>query len=181
MQEMIEAIDGTAILDFSSSQMPTFPNWRADRDGPPVPVLVERAVWQRLVSNALLTSDHVERPRVFRLLMRRRFPCHVVDASEIRHVQLGPRGVIRWEEGQYPASKEPIRKGGNAFIRQDAKLLPVDAWWMGDEKTDVRILIAGHNNVISVSAYWARKNPMGNLGQYGSDGEPWPVKLLIGL
>lgn len=95
-------------------------------DGPPVPVAIARDVWDLLI-DATLTTDPVERPGVFRLLMPRGEPRRVVRAVEIPSVSRNERGIVRWNEGGYPALREPIRKGGNAFIRGDVDLASHDA------------------------------------------------------
>lgn len=149
-------------------------NWRSE-NGPPVPVAIDEKVWNILVNAVIGTSDPANNPRVFRLYMQRHRPRHVIETSEIEDVWMN-LGVIRWEERGFPARNEPIRKGGNCFIRGDVKLNLTDAWWMGRELTDLRILMMiEENKKIVLSAWWSR----GNLGPNGTNGNLWPVKLII--
>ncbi len=86
---------------------------------------------------------------------------------------------MRWTEGGYPALSEPLRKGGNAFIRGDVDLATHDAWWMGREQTDLRILLAGEADTVIASAWWARAGTSGLHSRHETDGEVMPVRLLI--
>jgi hypothetical protein len=153
--------------------------WAA-RLGPPVPVRIDRAVWEILLRAAKTAKDPINKPRVFRLLMKRRVPRHVVLASELANVTRTERGIIRWVEGGYPSTSEPLRKGGNAFIRGDTQLRFDDAWWMGREQTDLRVLLAKSAEAIRVSAWWVRGGVGKSEGTSETNGELWSVRLLIG-
>ena len=150
-------------------------NWQS-KDGPPIPVVIEKEVWDILVNAVINTPDSANHPRVFRLYMKRGKPRHVIKTSEIEEVWLNARGIIRWKEGRYPSIKGPLRKGGNCFIRDDVELYLHDAWWMGRELTDLRILMSiEKNKTIVISAWWSR----GDSSKNGTDGELWPVKLIL--
>jgi hypothetical protein len=151
--------------------------WQA-LDGPPVPVAIAHDVWD-ILTDAALTTDREERPRVFRLLMPRAEPRRVVRSVEIPSVWRNERGILRWTEGGYPTLSEPLRKGGNAFIRGDVDLVTHDAWWMGREETDLRILLAHDVDSMLVSAWWARAGTTGLRRRHETDGEVLPVRLIL--
>jgi hypothetical protein len=147
-------------------------------DGPPVPVVISSAVWGVLLDAALATEDPQRKPRVFRLFMPRGQPRTVVHATEIAPVWRSERGILRWKEGGYPPTSEPLRKGGNAFVRGDVDLATHDAWWMGREQTDLRILLRREGEGIVFSAWWARAGTAGLRSRQETDGEVMPVLLL---
>lgn len=147
--------------------------------GSPVPVKIDKAVWETLLGATERTTDPSSKSRVFRLFMKRRTPRHVVRASEIASVTRTERGIIRWKEGGYPALSESERKGGNAFIRGDIDFRLDDAWWMGREQTDLRILIAKKEERILMSAWWARGGTGGTDSKSETNGEVLQVKLLL--
>jgi hypothetical protein len=153
-------------------------DWRGTV-GPPVPVIIEPHVWQVLRKSAISTRDPLQNPKVFRLFMRRRSPRHVIEATEIKQVWRNQRGVIRWKEGEYPLKSGTLRKGGNAFLRGDVILSLNDAWWMGMERTDFRILMQVESDTIKLGAWWARGGSGGLGTKYETDGDVRPVRLLI--
>jgi hypothetical protein len=171
----IQPLGGTRISRADQRNERYWREWRS-QDGPPVPVWIDCGVWNTLVQAAHDTADPVGRPRVFRLFMRRGQPRRVWRTSEIERVRIGRGGVIRWEEGGYPSLKEPLRKGGNCFIRGSAEIGLADAWWMGREQTDLRVLLARRRRGrLLVSAWWSRRD-----SRNGTDGELWPVRVIIG-
>jgi hypothetical protein len=72
------------------------------------------------------------------------------------------RGVLRWNEAGYPPLTAALRKGGNAFIRGDIELSAHDAWWMGREQTDLRLLFNREPDGIALAAWWARGGTSGS-------------------
>ena len=54
-----------------------------------------------------------------------------------------------------------------------------DAWWMGREQTDLRILLARDADTVIVSAWWARGGTVGLRSRHETDGEVMPVRLLL--
>jgi hypothetical protein len=100
--------------------------------------------------------------------------------SEIETAWRTDRGIIRWHEGGYPDRTSTLRKGGNAFIRGDIRPNLADAWWMGREQTDLRILLRLTADSVEFSAWWARAGTLGSESAYESDGELLPVHLYIG-
>jgi len=171
--------DGTEIQKCSYNEEILCNDWSGLR-GPPVPVIIDKAVWDELISATISTPDPVNKPRVFRLFMKRGKPRHVIKTNEIKEIWRNSRGVIRWKKDEYKERSEPTRKGGNAFIHGDVKIQLVDAYWMGKEQTDLRIsMVKEQNNEIRVSAWWSRGGTSGLSGKHETDGELWPVKLLI--
>jgi hypothetical protein len=153
--------------------------WRG-LDGPPVPVVIAGTVWDSLVQAALETPDPVQTARVFRLFMRRGEPRFVVRCVEIESVSRSQRGILRWNEGGYPPLSAAERKGGNALIRGDIELAPHDAWWMGREQTDLRILLRREgDDRVEFGAWWARGGTSGLGSRHETDGELLPVRLLV--
>lgn len=149
-------------------------------DGPPVPVVISSAVWRVLIDAVLATEDPQNKPRVFRLFMPRGQPRTVVQATEIEPVWRNERGILRWKEGGYPPTSEPLRKGGNAFVRGDLELATHDAWWMGREQTDLRILLRRDgDDRVRFGAWWARGGTSGPGSRHETDGELLPVRLLV--
>lgn len=71
-----------------------------------------------------------------------------------------------------------MRKGGNAIIRDKVDLRPDDAWWMGREQTELRIILAYVDDLTLAAAWWGRGGT-GGLKAQETDGELWPVELLI--
>lgn len=179
--EMSAAIDSAHLPDVTLLDSATRRLWEewTGRAGPPVPVKVDKAVWETLLLAVKTAVNPVHNPQVFRLFMKRRTPRHVVSASKIEKVWRTKRGIIRWEERGYPSLSESLRKGGNAFIRGDTHFRLDDAWWMGREQTELRILLAAETGEVEVTAWWARggTGSASNAGE--SDGELWRVKLLI--
>jgi hypothetical protein len=104
----------------------------------------------------------------------------VVRAVEIESVWRNEPGILRWNEGGYPPLSAAKRKGGNAFVRGDVDLTPDDAWWMGREQTDLRILLRrdGDDRVV-FGAWWARGGTNGLASRHETDGELLPVRLLV--
>jgi hypothetical protein len=124
------------------------------------------------------STDVVGQPKVFRLFMHRGQPRQVVKAVGIESVWRNERGILCWIEGGYPPLSEPLRKGGNAFIPGDAELTLDDAWWMGREQTDLRILLHRDGESVLVSALWARGQHW-PCRRHETGGEVLPVRLLI--
>lgn len=90
------------------------------------------------------------------------------------------RGILRWNEGGYPPLGAAERKGGNAFVRGDVELATHDAWWMGREQTDLRILLQSDgDDRVAFGAWWARGGSGGLDSRHETDGELLPVRLLI--
>lgn len=179
MLSSIRPVGGTQLGRLDLATRDEFGAWRS-RLGPPVPVIVAAEAWETLLEAARATSDPVAAPRVFRLFMRRGQPREVVAATEVEPVWRNARGVLRWKEGGYPSLAERLRKGGNAFIRGDTQLTTHDAWWMGREQTDLRLLLAGAGKgPVSVAAWWARAGTPGLGNSLETDGELWPVSLLV--
>ena len=106
MTRKVVPIHGCEVADYSA-QAEAHERWQG-LDGPPVPVIVARDVWDSLLEVASST-DVVSQPRVFRLFMPRGKPRQVVKAVEIESVWRNERGILRWEEGGYPALSEPLR------------------------------------------------------------------------
>jgi len=180
VKQAIKAVDGAEIATLNDISRKHWENWTRQM-GPPVPVIIDPKVWYIVLQAALSTTDPVNNPRVFRLFMKRGNPRHVVHASEIEEVWTSEQGAIRWSEGGYPSVSEPTRKGGNAFVQGDVQIQLGDAWWMGREQTDLRILLAKKANTILVSAWWARAGGRrGSPGRNDTDGALWPVLLLVG-
>jgi hypothetical protein len=169
------AID--AQLDQFAASAEWFASWRAV-DGPPVPIAISASVWQVLTEAVRATADPVAHARVFRLFLRRGEPRHVVRATEIESAWRNERGVLRWNEGGYPPLGEALRKGGNASIRGDTDVELHDAWWMGREQTDLRILLAQRDGEVTFTAWWARAGTSGLMTHHATDGEPMAVRLL---
>jgi len=67
-----------------------------------------------------------------------------MDVSKIKDVYINDLGCMRWREVGYPSSDKKFRKGGNAFIRGDTHITYEDAYWMGREQTELRILLNKH-------------------------------------
>lgn len=180
MQEdpRIVPIGDTKVGKMSRSARETWNTWRGV-EGPPVPVVILSQVFEELLQAARELRDPLENARVYRLFMRRRSPRRVVDATRIERVWRNEHGVLRWEEGGYPSRTEPLRKGGNAFIRGDVQVNFSDAWWMGREQTDLRILLGHSLQRIDISAWWARGGTTGLAGKHETDGELWPVHLIV--
>lgn len=170
---------GTQVANFDDEDNKDYwSNW-SGLVGPPVPVIINNSSWEVLVEAAISTLNPTNKPRVFRLFMERGDPRYVVSVSEIKDVWKNNRGVIRWKEGEYPNLSSPLRKGGNAFIKGDIRFKFTDAWWMGREQTDLRILLTRQYGMIVISAWWCRAGSFGLAGKHETDGEIWPVKLLI--
>jgi len=175
MNSDVEVIGETEIIFINGPFETKWKEWHS-KEGPPVPLKVEKDVWDTLLTAVFEASDPVKKPRVFRLFMKRREPRHVIHTSEILEVYRTQRGIVRWKEGKYPPITESFRKGGNFFVRGDVRLEFHDAWWMGRELTDLRILMAKEkDNKIRISAWWSR----GDSSKNGTNGELWPVKLLV--
>lgn len=173
-----ETFGGTELGSLADSPS-ALESWRGI-DGAPVPVAVAATVLARLVEAALEAPDPIRAPRVFRLFMRRGEPRLVVRCVEIESAWRNERGVLRWNEGGYPPLSAAERKGGNAFIRGDLDLTTHDAWWMGREQTDLRILLKREaRDRIAFSAWWARGGTTGLNGRHETDGEVLPVRLLV--
>jgi len=170
MNQHVQPVDGTEFKPFDEVTRNEWSAWRGII-GPPVPVVINVDVWQRLTKAVLETDDPVKRPRVFRLFMRRGKPRYVVDVTEIQQVYQNDRGALRWTEGGYPPRTAPLRKEGNAFIRGDVQLTLRDAWWMGREQTDLRILLTESAGRIQVAAWWSRAGTSGFSGKHETDGE----------
>ncbi|HEC36538.1 MAG TPA: hypothetical protein ENI39_08395 [Anaerolineae bacterium] len=179
MGQHVQPVNGTELKPFNEVTRNEWGAWRGLM-GPPVPVVINADIWQRLIEAILETDDPIKQPRVFRLFMRRGKPRRVVEATEIQQVYRNERGTVRWTEGRYPPKTAPLRKGGNAFIRGDVQLTLRDAWWMGREQTDLRILLAEVSGEIQVAAWWSRAGTSGLSSKHETDGELWPVRLLIG-
>jgi hypothetical protein len=135
--------------------------------------------WSSKAAFGRPSADPTATPCVFRFLMPRGEARQVVATLEIEHVWRNERGVLRWEEGPYPTRAEPLRKGGNAFLRGDVAIRYDDAWWMGREQTDLRILLAREPDEVVVSASWARAGVAGLGGHHETDGELLAVELLL--
>ncbi len=165
-----------SILNDSSEE--GWKRWTSRRGGP-VPVKIAKEVWDELVQTTLSIHEPANNPRVFRLFMPRGEPRHVVAMKAIQQVWQTDRGIIRWKEEGYPGPEAKLRKGGNAFIRGNIKLKHDDAWWMGRELTDLRILLANESGKLMFTAWWVR----GGTGKSGStaetNGEVLPVQLII--
>jgi hypothetical protein len=155
------------------------PPWQSS-DGPPVPVAIRGQVWDEIVAATDGAADPRGAPVVFRLFMARGRPREVIALTRIESVWRTARGILRWNEGGYPRLTEPTRKGGNAVIRGDVDLRPDDAWWMGREQTDLRLLLRRMGeDIIEVGAWWARGGTGGLGAGHETDGEFMPVRLLI--
>lgn len=138
-----------------------------------MPVVIDANVWRVLERGVASNTDPQKNPRVFRLFMRRGSPRRVIEATEIGRVSRDERGTIRWKEGEYPLKSGTFRKGGNAFIRGDVNLRLSDAWWMGREQTDLRLLLAKAGEKIQIAAWWSRGGTGGspaNTKQTGTRG-----------
>ena len=175
----VSAVHGSLIEALAADGASHWGSWTS-ASGPPVPITIASNTLLSLVDAAHEASDAAGMPRVYHLFMRRGTPRAVVRADEITAVWRGDRGVIRWNEGGYPATTEPLRKGGNAFIRGDLEMTFSDAWWMGNEETDLRILLArGSNERVLVTGAWARKASGRHLGAHDTDGDLWPIRLQV--
>lgn len=175
--EGVRTVEGTTVEPLSSETEQRWAAWRG-MSGPPVPVIVEMPVWETLVSEAREMPIPIQRPRVFRLFMRRRQPRRVLALEEIVSVWTNERGVFRWNEGGYPALSEQHRKEGNAFIRNQVELRLDDAWWIGREQTELRVILSREGARVLVGAWWGRGGTGGLKGQE-TDGELWPVEMLL--
>jgi hypothetical protein len=133
-----------------------------------------------LISAVDEKMDEIAHPRVFRLFMPRREPRNVVGVAEIEEVERNANGIVRWNEGPYPPRSEPLRKGGNAFVRGDIDLRLHDAWWMGREQTDLRLLLmSGNEAEVLFRAWWSRAGTGGLRSRWETDGDVWPVRLIV--
>jgi hypothetical protein len=173
------AIGGSELGSLEESSRAAWERWRGTQ-GPPVPVIIDALVWKMLIDCIAATPDPSASPRVVRLFMRRGQPRQVVAAANIETVWRNERGVLRWNEGGYPPLTAALRKGGNAFVRGDVDLSPHDAWWMGREQTDLRLLFDRKPTGIVLAAWWARGGTSGLASAAETDGEPWPVRILVG-
>ena len=167
----------TALVDATDGERAAWFRWTG-ADGPPVPVLIPEDVLRTLGAALAEPGDLARQPRVFRLFMPRGNPREVTDCAEIEEVWLGHFETIRWREGGYPPTTEALRKGGNAFLRGDVEFQLRDAWWMGREQTDLRLLAASDPAGVRIGAWWARAGASGEL-KHSSDGDVWPVRLIV--
>ena len=169
---------GSTVEWLSEETKKAFIEWRGEK-GPPVPVIIRRDVLDKLQDALRQTTDPTSRPRVFRLFAERGQPRRVVMLSEIEDVWKNKFGTIRWTEEGYPNDKSKPRKGGNAFLRGDTDLSIHDAWWMGREQTESRLLLRmGEGGKIHLSAWYGRGGArLGNRTE--TDGDVWPARLLI--
>ncbi len=171
-------VDGTELEFINENAENIINKWNSKNNDPPVPVGIEKKVWDKLIEEVMNTNDAIKNPRVFCLFMKKGKPRYVVETKEIEKekIRINRRGIIRWEIKKYPARESPNRIGGICFIRGDVQLKLDDAWWMGRELTDLRILLNKKDEkTIEVLACWSRGSTSGN----GTDGEVCPVKLII--
>jgi len=178
MLPKLHPMGGTELVRFDPATEKAWRVWRA-HDGPPVPIIVEAEILEAHVEAARVAADPFTNPRVFRLFMRRGRPRQVVHSSEIATVWRTSRGVLRWNEGGYPPLAAALRKGGNTIIRGDVELAAHDVWWMGREQTDLRILLCASGDSVALGAWWARAGVVSSGDSLGTDGEPWPVRLIV--
>jgi hypothetical protein len=75
-----------------------------------VPVKMNRAVWEVFLVTARTTIDPINKPRVFRSLMKRQVPRHVVDAKELEKKTYGEVSAESSGGKMVDTRPEPRRK-----------------------------------------------------------------------